>query len=328
MKGDKLGREGGSGNQEQPRTEIMKGDKLGTQGGSGNQEQPRREIMKGDKRGRKFWQIMKGDKLGRQGGSGVATKPRFRKSVTQSLRSKNPYNFQLSGERDWYLRSSALLLLQNKHWQELGLLAGNRFEEIQCTVELGQHLLWSNSLKCLQCSPPSFSFWGDIDPLELYAQLGTSAIEPLKKDEDFTKAHIPWTNWMPSITTQPAENATRTQAAFLSRQNPKRRVGTINICDQKVRENCLCRCTEWMKNNSRLIHLSLACRQTRMPSQAPVCSPLDGRSWMGLASQSFHKHVLGLLGVSVLQQSPSSLTSEIATLQSLPGSEDQPNAKH
>ena len=30
MKGDKLGRQGGSGRQEQPRREIMKGDKLGT----------------------------------------------------------------------------------------------------------------------------------------------------------------------------------------------------------------------------------------------------------------------------------------------------------
>ena len=83
MKGDKLGRQGGSGSQEQPRREIMKG---GRQGGSGSQEQPRREIMKEDK-------------FGRQGGSGVATKPLFRKSVAQSLRSKYPYSFQLSGER-------------------------------------------------------------------------------------------------------------------------------------------------------------------------------------------------------------------------------------
>ena len=42
---------------------------------------------------------MEGDELGRQGGSGVATKPRFRESVTQSWRSKNPYSFQLSGEK-------------------------------------------------------------------------------------------------------------------------------------------------------------------------------------------------------------------------------------
>ena len=90
--GRQAGRQGGSGNQEQPRREIMKGDKLGRQGtksspagnhegrqawDSGSQEQPRREIMKGDK-------------LGRQGSSGITTIRRFRKSATQSLRSKNP----------------------------------------------------------------------------------------------------------------------------------------------------------------------------------------------------------------------------------------------
>ena len=94
MKGDKLGRQGGSGSQEQPRMEIMKGDKLGRQGGSGSQEQggsgsqeqPRMEIMKGDK-------------LGRQGGSGITTIWRFRGSATQSLRSINPYSFQLSRDK-------------------------------------------------------------------------------------------------------------------------------------------------------------------------------------------------------------------------------------
>ena len=49
MKGDKLGRQGGSGSQEHPRMEIMKSDKLGRQ--SGSQEQSRVEIMKGDKLG-------------------------------------------------------------------------------------------------------------------------------------------------------------------------------------------------------------------------------------------------------------------------------------
>ena len=39
--------------QEQPRMEIMKGDKLGRQGGSGSQEQPKMEIMKGE--GRQAW---------------------------------------------------------------------------------------------------------------------------------------------------------------------------------------------------------------------------------------------------------------------------------
>ena len=64
----------------------MKGDKLGRQGGSSSQEHPRMEIMKGDT-------------LARQGGSGITTIWRFRESATQSLRSKNPYSFQLSGEK-------------------------------------------------------------------------------------------------------------------------------------------------------------------------------------------------------------------------------------
>ena len=108
MKGDKLGRQGGSRSQEQPRREIMKGDKLERQGGSGSQEQPKREIMKGDKLGRQGGsgsqeqprkEIMKGDKLERQGGSDIMTIWRFGKSATQSLRSKNAYSFQLSGEK-------------------------------------------------------------------------------------------------------------------------------------------------------------------------------------------------------------------------------------
>ena len=52
MKGNKLGRRGGSGSQEQPRREIMKKNKRGRQGGSGSQDQPRREIMKVNMRGR------------------------------------------------------------------------------------------------------------------------------------------------------------------------------------------------------------------------------------------------------------------------------------
>ena len=97
MKGSKLGRQGGSGSQEQPRREIMKGDNRGRQGGSGSQEQPRREIMKGDK-------------LGREGGSDIMTMRRFRKSATKSLRSKNPYGFQRSGEKNkvgWYVVDTA-----------------------------------------------------------------------------------------------------------------------------------------------------------------------------------------------------------------------------
>ena len=63
MKGDKLGRQDGSGSHEQaaaaahPRRESMKGDKLGRQSGGGSQEQPRKAIMQGGK-------------LGRQGSSG------------------------------------------------------------------------------------------------------------------------------------------------------------------------------------------------------------------------------------------------------------------
>ena len=86
MKGDKRGREGGSGSQEQPRMEIMKGGKLGRQGGGGIEEQPRMEIMKADK-------------LGKQGGSGITTIWRFRGSATRPLRSKNPYSLELSGEQ-------------------------------------------------------------------------------------------------------------------------------------------------------------------------------------------------------------------------------------
>ena len=106
--GRQAGRQGGSGCQKQPRREIMKGDKLGRQGGSHSQEQPRKEIMEGDKLGRQGGngsqeqprrETMKGDKFGRQGGSGITTILQFRNSATQSLRSKNPYSFQLSVEK-------------------------------------------------------------------------------------------------------------------------------------------------------------------------------------------------------------------------------------
>ena len=93
MKGDKLGRQGGS--QEQPRMETMKGD-----GGSGSQEEPRREMMKGDKLGRQGgkqqpragsgsqeqprMEIMKRDKPGREGGSGSQEQPRMSEWRSQS----------------------------------------------------------------------------------------------------------------------------------------------------------------------------------------------------------------------------------------------------
>ena len=82
MKGDKLGRQsgsgrrqGGSGSQEQP----QKGDKLGRH--SGCQEQPRKEIMKLGRQGGSGSQeqpreVMKGDKVRRQGDSGSQEQPR------------------------------------------------------------------------------------------------------------------------------------------------------------------------------------------------------------------------------------------------------------
>ena len=85
MKGDKLGRQGGSGGQEQPRMEIMKRDKPARQNG----RQPR-AAQNGDHEGGQAWEtrrqrrpraaqneIMKGDKLGRQGGSGSQEQPRM-----------------------------------------------------------------------------------------------------------------------------------------------------------------------------------------------------------------------------------------------------------
>ena len=93
----------------------MKGDKLEKQDGSGSQErnhegrqawetrrqrQPRaksgRETSLGDKPAAAAKsEVMTGDKLGKQGGSGS----QFPQSGTHPLRSKNPYSFQLSGEK-------------------------------------------------------------------------------------------------------------------------------------------------------------------------------------------------------------------------------------
>ena len=103
--------------------EIMKGDKLGRQGGSSSQEQPSgsqeqqrqpRAAQNGDHEGRQAWETRRqrqlraahnGDHEGKQmkgqGGSGITTIWRFWGSATQSLRSKNPYSFQLSGERKY-----------------------------------------------------------------------------------------------------------------------------------------------------------------------------------------------------------------------------------
>ena len=119
--------EGRQAYQEQPRKEIMKGDKLGRQGGSGSQEQ----LMKGSSREGKSWRetslrdkaaaAAKGnhegrEKLGRQGGSGITTIRRFRKSATQSLRSKNAYSFQLSGDEENSVSRVGLIVHTPLQW--------------------------------------------------------------------------------------------------------------------------------------------------------------------------------------------------------------------
>ena len=73
MKGDKLGRQAGSGSQE--RNQVMKEDKLGETRRQRQSKAKSCEIMKRDKFGDKLTaetksEIMQGDKLGRQGGGG------------------------------------------------------------------------------------------------------------------------------------------------------------------------------------------------------------------------------------------------------------------
>ena len=92
----------------------MKGDKAAAAAKSSPEWRSWRETSLGDKaaaaaKGSPEWrscrgtnegtqrETMKGHK-GRQGGSGITTIWRFWGSATQSLRSKNPYSFQLSGE--------------------------------------------------------------------------------------------------------------------------------------------------------------------------------------------------------------------------------------
>ena len=72
------------------KSEVMKGDKLGRQAGSGRETSWRNNMAAAAKS-----EVMKGDKLGKQGGSGS----QFPQSGTHPLRSKNPYSFQLSGEK-------------------------------------------------------------------------------------------------------------------------------------------------------------------------------------------------------------------------------------
>ena len=93
----------------------MKGDKAAAAAKSSPEWRSWRETSLGDKaaaaaKGSPEWrscrgtnegtqrETMKGHK-GRQGGSGITTIWRFWGSATQSLRSKNPYSFQLSGDK-------------------------------------------------------------------------------------------------------------------------------------------------------------------------------------------------------------------------------------
>ena len=84
----------------------------GRQGGNGSQEQPRMEIMQGDK-----WR----ETRRQQGGSGITTIWRLWGSATQSLRSKNPYSFQLSGEKNikhQYRQTSTSVTLSTRSSQK------------------------------------------------------------------------------------------------------------------------------------------------------------------------------------------------------------------
>ena len=83
---------------------------FGRQGGSGSQDHPRMEITKGDKaaaaaKSSPEWRSWRETNEGRQGGSGITTIWRLWGSAAQSLRSKNPYSFQLSGEKNRTLAS-------------------------------------------------------------------------------------------------------------------------------------------------------------------------------------------------------------------------------
>ena len=98
MKGDKAAAAAKSSPEWRSCREINEG----RQGGSSSQEQPRMEIMQGDKwrKTRRQGQpraAQNGDQEGRQ--MKETTIWRLWGSATQSLRTKNPYSFQLSGEK-------------------------------------------------------------------------------------------------------------------------------------------------------------------------------------------------------------------------------------
>ena len=100
MKGDKW-RE--TRRQRQPRA-GQNGDHAGRQ-------------MKGDKaaaaaKSSPEWRSGRETNEGRQGGSGITTIWRLWGSATQSLRSKNPYSFQLSGEKSWKIMLASLLIFR------------------------------------------------------------------------------------------------------------------------------------------------------------------------------------------------------------------------
>ena len=120
MKGDKLGRQSGSGSQEQPKSKIMKGDKLGRQRNHEGRQawetrrrQPR-ATQKGDHEGRQAWETS-GSGSHHEARQAWETRrqrqpmathkgnhgsDRFRKSAT-SLRRKKPYSFQLSDGKNY-----------------------------------------------------------------------------------------------------------------------------------------------------------------------------------------------------------------------------------
>ena len=130
--GDHEGRQGGSGSQEQNgdhEGRQMKRDKAAAAAKSSPEwrswrEQPRMEIMKGDKwretRGqrqpRAEWRSWRETNEGRQGGSGITTIWRFWGSATQSLRSNNPYSFQLSGETSELQKWKGLCVHPIRKW--------------------------------------------------------------------------------------------------------------------------------------------------------------------------------------------------------------------
>ena len=74
------------------KSDVMKGDKLGRQGGSGSQKRNReRETSFADKAAAAAKsEIMKGDKLGRQGGSGSQERNHEGRQAWETRRQRQP----------------------------------------------------------------------------------------------------------------------------------------------------------------------------------------------------------------------------------------------